>query len=313
MDRALRSVRLSRRWPRSRADDLLAGYPVSEGVFDEAFAADGAPRPHARAGLEAVARADAGRPAGPRRALAAARRRALLVGRGRPRVLRRPRPARDHRRRLGAGQARARPARARAERVRRRRLRRPADRRRGRRPARGRSRPPTTTSPRCAACEPPSGVWIGVAGLDLVRDAQRRVARARGQRPHAERLRLPARHAARAARAHRRAARTRRRARSTARSTCWPTRCAPPRPRAPAAAARRMAAVLTDGEHNSAYWEHAWLSRQLGIPLVEPHELEVARRRAVAAARAGCASRAASTSSTAARTPTGWTPTSAAC
>ena len=36
-----------------------------------------------------------------------------------------------------------------------------------------------------------------------------------------------------------------------------------------------MAAVLTDGEHNSAYWEHAWLSRQLGIPLVEPDELEV--------------------------------------
>ena len=33
--------------------------------------------------------------------------------------------------------------------------------------------------------------------------------------------------------------------------------------------------LLTDGEHNSAYWEHAWLSRQLGIPLVEPDELEV--------------------------------------
>ena len=36
-----------------------------------------------------------------------------------------------------------------------------------------------------------------------------------------------------------------------------------------------VAAVLTDGERNSAYWEHAFLSRQLGIPLVEPHELEV--------------------------------------
>ena len=33
--------------------------------------------------------------------------------------------------------------------------------------------------------------------------------------------------------------------------------------------------MLTDGEHNSAYWEHAWLARQLGIPLCEPHELEV--------------------------------------
>ena len=53
---------------------------------------------------------------------------------------------------------------------------------------------------------PPGNVWIGVAGLDLVRDQQRRVARARGQRPHAERVRLPARHAPRAARAHRRPA-----------------------------------------------------------------------------------------------------------
>jgi uncharacterized circularly permuted ATP-grasp superfamily protein len=36
-----------------------------------------------------------------------------------------------------------------------------------------------------------------------------------------------------------------------------------------------QAAVLTDGEQNSAYWEHAWLARQLGIPLVEPSELEL--------------------------------------
>src|SRR6478752_5221599 len=41
-----------------RADDLLADYPVSEGVFDEAFSSTGEPRSHARAGLEAVARAD---------------------------------------------------------------------------------------------------------------------------------------------------------------------------------------------------------------------------------------------------------------
>ena len=39
------------------ADDLLAGYPVSEGIFDEGFGPDGRPRPAARAGLEAVARA----------------------------------------------------------------------------------------------------------------------------------------------------------------------------------------------------------------------------------------------------------------
>src|ERR1700754_2118286 len=40
-------------------NDPLAGYPVSEGVFDEAFEADGSVRPFARAGLDAVLRADA--------------------------------------------------------------------------------------------------------------------------------------------------------------------------------------------------------------------------------------------------------------
>ncbi len=39
-------------------DDVLAGYPVSEGVYDEAFDAEGVPRPWARAALQAVARAD---------------------------------------------------------------------------------------------------------------------------------------------------------------------------------------------------------------------------------------------------------------
>ena len=33
----------------TRAEDLLADYPVSEGVYDEGFAADGTVRPHARA------------------------------------------------------------------------------------------------------------------------------------------------------------------------------------------------------------------------------------------------------------------------
>ena len=74
-----------------------------------------------------------------------------------------------------------------------------------------------------------------------------------------------------------------------------------------------QAVVLTDGEDNSAYWEHAWLARQLGIPL----------RRAATSSRCAAADlwlrprglrgRAGSTSSTAARTRTGWTPTSAGC
>src|SRR4051812_42419873 len=42
-----------------RAEDSLAGYAVSEGIYDEGFDADGAPRPEALAGLEAVLRAGA--------------------------------------------------------------------------------------------------------------------------------------------------------------------------------------------------------------------------------------------------------------
>src|SRR3954447_5727234 len=41
------------------AEDLLAGYPVSEGIYDEGFDADGRPRPAARAGLDAGLRAGA--------------------------------------------------------------------------------------------------------------------------------------------------------------------------------------------------------------------------------------------------------------
>src|SRR5690349_19297682 len=39
------------------AEDLLADYPVSEGIYDEGFDSSGLPRPAARAGLEAIARA----------------------------------------------------------------------------------------------------------------------------------------------------------------------------------------------------------------------------------------------------------------
>lgn len=35
------------------------------------------------------------------------------------------------------------------------------------------------------------------------------------------------------------------------------------------------AAVLTDGPDNSAYWEHGWLARELGIPLLVPEDLEL--------------------------------------
>ncbi len=33
--------------------------------------------------------------------------------------------------------------------------------------------------------------------------------------------------------------------------------------------------VLTDGEENSAYWEHGWIAERLELPLVEPADLTV--------------------------------------
>jgi uncharacterized circularly permuted ATP-grasp superfamily protein len=37
--------------------------------------------------------------------------------------------------------------------------------------------------------------------------------------------------------------------------------------------------VLTDGPDNSAYWEHDWIARLLGIPLALPEELELSGER----------------------------------
>lgn len=46
--------------------------------------------------------------------------------------------------------------------------------------------------------------------------------------------------------------------------------CAPP-----ACAARPVVAVLTPGIHNSAYYEHSFLADQMGVELVEGHDLRV--------------------------------------
>ena len=62
---------------------------------------------------------------------------------------------------------------------------------------------------------PDDGVWIGIAGLDIVRDGDGPLARAGGQRAHAERARLLADRARRDARA----GSTRRRSSGRARST----------------------------------------------------------------------------------------------
>ncbi len=122
--------------------------------------------------------------------------------------------------------------------------------------------------------KPPSGVWIGVAGLDIVRDhtGEWMVLEDNVRTPsgfaylHATRRAL-LEHISVPPDA------TPRRLDGEIDLLADALRAAAPESarghRAP------LAAVLTDGEHNSAYWEHAWLSRQLGIPLVEPSELEV--------------------------------------
>jgi uncharacterized circularly permuted ATP-grasp superfamily protein len=256
-----------------RADDLLAGYPVSEGVFDEAFSSSGEPRPHARAGLEAIARADAAElPARIGNSLQRAGVRFSSVEGDHefyvdpvPRVI----TAADWEpvKRGLAQRVRALNAfvadvygdqRIVADGVIRREVVASAD----------------YYEHAMRGVRPPSGVWIGVAGLDIIRDHK-------GEWLVLEdNVRTPSGfaylHATR---------------RALLEHIDVPPE-ATPRPldgeidlltealraAAPEGARGRrapLAAVLTDGEHNSAYWEHAWLSRQMGIPLVTPDELEV--------------------------------------
>jgi uncharacterized circularly permuted ATP-grasp superfamily protein len=255
------------------SQDLLADYPVSGGVYDEAFDARGVPRPWARAGLEAIARAGADRLPG-------------LVGRSLqragvrfssvegdlqfyvdpvPRVI--TAAEWDPVKRGLAQRVRALNAfvsdvygdqRIIAE---------------------GLVPPAVVASadyfePALRGLKPPGDVWIGVAGLDIVRDAD-------GEWLVLEdNLRTPSGfaylHATR---------------RALLEHIDVPPTTMPRsldgeidlladtlRAVAPASARGRrapVAALLTDGEHNSAYWEHAWLSRQIGIPLCQPSELEV--------------------------------------
>ena len=257
----------------TRADDLLAGYPVNEGIFDEGFGPDGLARPAARPGLEAVLRAQ---PAELSDRIGRSLQRAgvrfsSLEGDLQfyvdpvPRVI----TAADWEpvKRGLAQRVRALNAFV-------------AD-------AYGDQRIVTEGvvpravidsadyyEPELRGLKPPGNVWIGVAGLDLVRDRD-------GEWLVLEdNLRTPSGfaylHATR---------------RALLEHIAVPPD-ATPRPLdgeidlladalravAPDSARGRrapLAAVLTDGEHNSAYWEHAWLSRQLGIPLIEPKELEL--------------------------------------
>jgi uncharacterized circularly permuted ATP-grasp superfamily protein len=253
------------------ADDL-AGYAAAEGTFDEGFDAAGTPRPHARAALDAVLRA---RPAELVEKVRATLARADVAfqsvdGESEfyvdpvPRVI----TAEDWTlvKRGLAQRIRALNAFV-------------ADVYGDQAIVADGVVPPYVIQtapyfePRMRGVEPPGGGWIGVAGLDVVRDADGRWLVLE------DNLRTPSGfgylHAARLA--------------LLEHLEIPPD--AMPRPldgevdllsdalhlAAPASAHGHrapQAVLLTDGLRNSAFWEHAWLARQLDIPLVQPSDLE---------------------------------------
>jgi uncharacterized circularly permuted ATP-grasp superfamily protein len=118
--------------------------------------------------------------------------------------------------------------------------------------------------------EPPGGVWVGIAGLDLVRDIDGRF------QVLEDNLRTPSGFAyAAAAR------------RALAAVLEVPAEDAPlPLDELPAMiwatfqavsprGEQTRAVLLTDGEDNPAYYEHAWAAEALGIPLLEPDDLDL--------------------------------------
>jgi uncharacterized circularly permuted ATP-grasp superfamily protein len=109
---------------------------------------------------------------------------------------------------------------------------------------------------------PPGGVWIGIAGLDLVRDPEGRflVLEDNAMTPSGMAYAAAARHAVAA----------------HVDGSPLPLDGLPQLLAGTlenARASEGLAVLLTDGPRNSAHWEHAWLARALGIPLVTPSSL----------------------------------------
>jgi uncharacterized circularly permuted ATP-grasp superfamily protein len=130
--------------------------------------------------------------------------------------------------------------------------------------------------PRMAELPPASGRWIGIAGLDLVRD---------GDGPFAvleDNVRTPSgiayAVAAREALSRHLPVPDGMRVRSLEPAyelLGEALRAAAP----PAAGEQPSVVVLTDGPSNSAYYEHGAIARRLGLPLVRPEDLSVRFKR----------------------------------
>ena len=124
--------------------------------------------------------------------------------------------------------------------------------------------------PQMTGVRPPGGVWAGISGLDLVRGADGEL------RVLEDNLTTPSGYAYAVA------------ARQAILARLDPPPGARPLPldgvagmlaatvRAEAPEAGDPAiVVLTDGPDNSAAWEHAWAAESLGVPLVEPGDLQL--------------------------------------
>ena len=111
---------------------------------------------------------------------------------------------------------------------------------------------------------PPDGVWIGLAGLDIVRNDEGRwlVLEDNVRTPSGLAYWVAAREA------------------TLARLSLPDRACPRPLDELITTALRRTfgpghVVVLTDGEENSAYWEHRWIAERLEVPLVELADLTV--------------------------------------
>ena len=125
--------------------------------------------------------------------------------------------------------------------------------------------------PTMRGVKPPGGTWVGIAGLDLVRDAAGELLvlednlstpsgfayAVEARRALLERLDVPPELEPRSLGG------VAQLLRDTFRAAASPDIEDP------------YGVVLTDGPDNSAAYEHAWAAEQLGVPLVEPGDLEL--------------------------------------